>query len=176
MPLGVFGGAEGSGPRTAGHQGSESTGGIGLKTGREEVMEGPEGAYTVGRVAVGNFTRDLTTATGTQDITGLGGRPYILWISYAIAATAGSWGTGYSNLGEAAATVNNVIYSAHSLTASTMDHVTSTQCIYVEQGGTPNNSYTGSILSIFDGFQITWTKNNSPTGTLQVKYIAYLRG
>ena len=176
MSLGRWGGSEGRGPRAAGQAGSE-VGSPGLKSGMEELYEGPEGVYTIGRNVVGNFTRDVTTASGTQDVTGLGGRPYMLWVVYAMAATASSWGIGYSNLGEAGLTaVNNTIYSAHAITADTMDHSTSAKCIYVEQGGTPNNSYVASIVSIFDGFQVDWTKVNSPTGTLQVKYVAFFRG
>lgn len=175
MSLGQWGGSEVQGPRVPGSTGAESV--KSLTSAAEELLEGPEGSYTVGRVKIGSFTRDLTAAAGDQDITGLGGTPFAVFVQGVVAAEAGKMSSGYSDADPAAVAADNndnCIWDRHNTGADAWDHVTQSRSIYADQGATDFSR--GFIIGISDGFRITWDKTGAPTGTWQGKYMAFLRG
>jgi len=112
-------------------------------------------------IKIGYFTYDLSTASGTQAITGVGFKPsHIIFIG----------GTGDANQ-----------------TTIGIDNGTTKLCHYLYTGSfyvntnfsiasTPGASdyQTGLITTLgSDGFTLTWTKTGSPTGTLSLNYLAF---
>jgi hypothetical protein len=110
-----------------------------------------------------NATRDMTTATGTQAVTGVGFKPSYIHFYYGVTdATYG--GVGVADTSNGAAFV-----SRHAVTTDSF--VTDgTNSIVVFQ--TAGNEYLGVLQSMDeDGFTISWTKVGSPTGTLQIRAV-----
>lgn len=113
---------------------------------------------------VGLTTRDVSLASGSQAVTGVGFKPkcidFIVNINGTVAA---SWGFDDGTTAEGMLTNNGG-------TAGQFSSSTSSIFIVVSAG----NTYTGKISSLdADGFTIAWTKSGSPTGTAQVIYKAY---
>ena len=107
---------------------------------------------------IGTFTYDLSTASGTQAITGVGFTPTVLILLGALDGTTAfslSFDNGTNAYGTAQDT-SNLIQAETSL------HI-------YETGGDASAVVTtlGS-----DGFTLTWTKNSSPTGTANIYYVA----
>lgn len=113
------------------------------------------------RFKVGSFTRDTATASGTQAITGVGFTPKaVIFLSVINSTSASSIGV---DDGTTDGSVNTL--------AAAWTFGTSGAAIDVIVSGT--NQYQGSISSFdADGFTITWTKLNSPTGTITSAYLA----
>lgn len=111
---------------------------------------------------VGNFSRDVSTATGTQAITGVGFQPSVVIAIESINDTA-SWSVGFSD-GSSHRGING--------DPSGADRVdTSSSFIECDQGS--GNVYSGVIDSFdADGFTVSWTKSGSPTGTATISYLA----
>jgi hypothetical protein len=119
-------------------------------------------AYT-GKFKVGLTTRDMTTATGTQAVTGVGFQPkaVILFVSR---NSSLEWSFGFAD----GTTERNVYSKANT---GTDQVAVSSASILMDQG--TSNTYAGDIDSFdADGFTISWTKTNSPTGTASVAFLA----
>lgn len=119
-------------------------------------------AYADKRVHVGSFTRDMATASGTQAITGVGFTPVaVIFIGELNPTLKAFWGMS-DNTSEKC-----IIHDPTPRFA-----INPTDCIYYDDRAA--NLYAGDI-SVFgaDGFTINWTKTGSPTGTLDVYYIAF---
>lgn len=103
------------------------------------------------------FTRDMTTATGTQAVTGVGFTPTAIVFVYTISGTAQE-GVGFSDSSKAGRNRNYLsptgwFVGAQAISAS------------VSSG----NYQIGDVSTYdSDGFTISWTKAGSPTGTLTV--------
>ena len=101
-----------------------------------------------------HFSRDMTAASGTQDITGFGFNPthIILYI-----AIEGAVGCCFGQFGDSR-------QRSFSTTEGNNQHLSTGNVIrlYTTYSGTNQH---GSLSFITDGFRITWTKNGSPTGT-----------
>ena len=115
---------------------------------------------------VGSFSRDVSTESGTQAITGVGFTPKAL-IIYAVINQSRS------------ATLLGMVTTASAGGGGLFDNVDSAGT-YENGGGfifvdvTAGNTYSGSLSSFdSDGFTISWTKAGTPTGTLSVNYIAF---
>lgn len=113
-------------------------------------------------VKLGNFTRDVSLASGNQTITGVGFEAQAYIFIHALSNT--SMGIGVSD-------VTNQL--------GNYGHTQATTIFAFDAAGTirsfvdGSNEYQGNLAEInADGFQITWTKTSSPTGTLKVGYIA----
>lgn len=135
---------------------------------RELRFEGDEGASSY-RSAIGQFTRDLTTATGTQSITGLGFKPRQIYFFTCVLEATGRASFGFTNGSSNLCNFDAFVTSADTWQPS------SARCIYNDQGAV--NFYRGSIDGTngtmdVDGFTISWVKDGSPTGTLTVSYFA----
>lgn len=110
---------------------------------------------------VGMFTRDMTLASGTQTITGIGFTPsVIIFFSIAQNTEGASWG---------------------------IDDLTEHECVYQKWNGSCD-TYHGHCIELrhssgniqhaiissmdSDGFTLTWTKTASPTGNGFIKFLA----
>ena len=163
--LGTFGGDAKILEALAGYTGGASQRSL-LEQARLELKEAPEGAYTVGRSAVGNFDRDMTLASGTQAITGVGFRPYLV-IFLGVRSGSGeiTWGfdngTTRNSMSRAVATGN---FNSSTGASMRFDEAASTL-------------YDATSLTMdADGFTVTWDKTGTKTGTATVLYLAFARG
>lgn len=119
--------------------------------------------YSDDRYKVVSFTRDLTTATGSQAITGVGFQPTAL-IAFAgvelstLNFVNNSFTDGTTNGGRSNYTTSGA-YTVHD------------RAFFIMQSGSVHQS--GSISSFdSDGFTISWSKTGSPTGTATIKCLA----
>ena len=107
------------------------------------------------------FSRDTSTASGDQAVTGVGFKPshVVFLMSYGAALQA--------SLGFDDGTIH---YSAGFFNVSNVANSspTSTKSIFSVEPTTANQ-YTGYITALgADGFTITWTKSSSPTFTIVI--------
>lgn len=109
-----------------------------------------------------NSTYNLTTASGTQDITGFGFNPTEVQIAYGVSGSSGL-GIGHA-AGSTQATKSASTDSATSMNSST------TGAIFYSNAA--QNAYQFGVVSfITDGIRITWTKVGAPTGTLLLQVL-----
>lgn len=113
------------------------------------------------RFKVGVFTRDATAASESVSYTGVGFKPSSIYLmSTRSTASQAFWGV--SDVANDLA-MNFLPTGAFDITASAS--------VGISDG---TNSQLGEVSSFdADGFTIAWTKANSPTGTISVRYIAY---
>ncbi len=116
------------------------------------------------KVFTGSFSRDVSVASGTQAVSGLGFKPsYILF-------TASNAPAGMS-VGHDNGTIQNCIFERTGTGTSDWSSSDSYSIIYDKATG---DTYSGLIQSLdSDGFTITWTKAGAPIGTFQIKFTAY---
>ncbi len=111
-------------------------------------------------------TRDISTASGTQSVTGVGFTPRAAIILSAISAFDAM------SVGVDDGTTHVVIGDRNSVATGTWGPL-ATHSIYIIRSA--SDIYQGAITAFTsDGCTITWTKTGSPTGTAQV-YILFLR-
>lgn len=116
------------------------------------------------RTFSGNFTRDLTAASGNVAYTGVGFKPRLIRFYTAVG------GTTVSSHGEAAQTGGVVQYTADAVAGYSTN---ASACIFAYTAVTGSNYQYAAVATFdVDGFTLTWTKNASPTGTLSVVYVA----
>lgn len=121
-------------------------------------------AWTTLPVAVGSFTRDTTIASGTQAVTGLTFTPRAV-IFLGIQNSSREMSIGLDMQSASAV----IIDDPNSAGTYTQDDVNS---IYDYES--VGNTYTGEISSFeSNGFTVTWTKTGTPTGTYNIKYLAF---
>lgn len=123
-------------------------------------------AQTAGRAKTGFFTRDVSTASGTQVITGIGFNPksvdFNAFFSVGGNTAAMSWGFDDG-------TTPVCSTNATGSFAPLLDDTNSIDVI--NSGG---NASTAKITAFgADGFTLTWVKVGSPTGTLTIQYVAH---
>lgn len=113
---------------------------------------------------IGSFSRDVSLASGSQAVTGIGFMPKMVVLFGGINnSSATSWGA--SNVSS-----NLSIYNNGALTANTWGVIASFVGV-IEQGG--GNQYLGVLASLdADGFTVSWTRNGAPTGTATWFYFA----
>lgn len=122
-------------------------------------------------VKVGSFTRDMTTASGTQAVTGVGFQPR------AVLFLANVPSTGQASIGFGAlpntATGPFDSFSLNSRTATSAGTFSmNSGTIFAYQG--VSDYYNGNLSTLdSDGFTMSWVKTGSTTGTLEVNYIAF---
>lgn len=116
------------------------------------------------RFKVGTFTRDISTATGSQAITGVGFTPKaIAFLSGAAAGIALS-SIGFSD--------NTTEVAWSTLTGTGSGFLSATTCISVGTTGSDNQTATVTSFDA-DGFTLAWIKNGTPTGTATMAYLAF---
>jgi hypothetical protein len=114
---------------------------------------------------VGSFTRDLTTASGSQSVTGVGFKPsaVIFW-AHVSGETKGSLGFTDGTTSDCFYNYAAVSAGAWAISAGNILHPI----------GDLSNLQNGALSSLdADGFTISWTKTGSPTGSLVVSYLAF---
>jgi hypothetical protein len=118
-------------------------------------------------IKVGVINRLYTTAPSTVAYTGVGFKPSNVLF---IAADEGSHPTGSFSIGLSA---NNHSWNDYgAVTADSWDMSAGNAAIRSYKSG--GEILTGSVDSMdTDGFTITWTKTNSPTGNLDILYMAF---
>lgn len=113
-------------------------------------------------VKTGLFSRDISTATGTQAITGIGFTPKVVIAFSAITGAVGNMSMGFFD------TTSRSISDEYQGTPDTYSGRNYGVFMYLSTG-----QYGGTLSSFdADGFTISWTKFGSPTGTASIYYIA----
>lgn len=110
------------------------------------------------RYKVISTTRDVSTASGNQDVTGFGFNPTAVVAIATINATS-AMSVGISNLSS-----NFCMEDISPVVANTYGPRSSAISMTVSSG----NLCTGTMTSITDGVRIAWTKTGSPTGTATI--------
>lgn len=114
-----------------------------------------------GPVAIGNFTRDMTAASGSQSYTGIGFRPKAVILIGTLAS--GDFSIGFS---QQTAQGQSMVYG----TTPSYDNAGQTIWLTSDQV----NAQYASVGSLDrDGFTLSWTKTASPTGTGEISYMAF---
>jgi hypothetical protein len=118
---------------------------------------------------VGSFTRDISTASGTQAVTGVGFKPKAVVFLGAISGTV-SFTSGLDDGTNVGCIVQNQPAGVANFHADTTFSIAG-----VPAGGSGlSQASTAKITTLgSDGFTLTWTKAGSPTGTLTVIYMAF---
>jgi hypothetical protein len=112
----------------------------------------------------GSFTRDISLASGTQSITGIGFSPKIVIFLATVNVAAGKMSIGI-NIPSAGV----CLYDANSSVAGSYGYDDNAIVMYTDS----SNKYQGVIQNMdSDGFTISWTKTGSLTGTVGVKFLA----
>lgn len=116
-------------------------------------------------IKIGAFTRDMTLASGSQSITGLGFKPRaVIFFAGDPSSAADNAVIGFDDGSNPSGLVNLNAISAGRWFAPAVS-------IYLLQGG--GTSQTASISSLdSDGFTLGWTKTGAPTGTMTIRYLA----
>lgn len=114
------------------------------------------------RSKVVNTTYDVSTASGTQNITGFGFNPTAVSINYGMNAAGGS-GVGFAAGGAQGTTCVNSDNQSVSL------RQTGAAIFY--SNAAASAFQLGVVSFIADGIQITWTKTGAPTGTLGISVL-----
>ena len=115
---------------------------------------------------IGSFTIDMTTASGTQAVTGLGFSPKSLHFTAAV--DGGTWLSHGLDDG-----TTHIGWSYIVASSSNNSNYWNTTSInnYDGAGVTMYQGYVSSLDA--DGFTITWTKTGSPTGVMRIFYHAF---
>lgn len=118
----------------------------------------------------GQLTRAAATASGTQAVTGVGGKPKMVWFSGVDDADVNNYSDGWDDGSTAGCNfVNHVAPMGPLLSVGTKS---STLSINVQTSG--GDGHTGVIQSMdVDGFTVSWTKVGAGRN-VTVKYLAIL--
>jgi hypothetical protein len=111
-------------------------------------------------VFTGSFTRDLTTASGSQAITGVG------FVPKAVLFTMSAGGGARFSDGFDTQTARGSTYTNGSATFN----ADSRSIVALTSGS--DFQYAQIATMDADGFTLTWTKTGSPTGSATIKYLA----
>jgi hypothetical protein len=113
---------------------------------------------------VGTLTRDMSLASGNQPVTGVGFKPAAVIFFAGVQA-----GTGDSK-GIDDGTTSGYAADDYADVAGGQAVGTGVSIVIVPAAG---KAYSGKIASIdADGFTIAWTRTSTPTGTINVTYLA----
>lgn len=138
-----------------------------LASGAVPVWGGGENFVGEQRVGlkIGSFTFDLSTATGSQSYTGVGFKPRLILFFAAVNGVAGNACLGLDN-----GSTTQYFSDNHNNTNDAYE-IAATASIRIATTGSGQQKFAITSMDA-DGFTGTWTKTNSPTGTLLVFYLA----
>ena len=116
------------------------------------------------------FTRDLTTASGTQAVTGAGFTPKAVLVLATVAAGSLGWSIGFAD-----GSNNYCLYQLSSAVAGAVGP-SDTECLHLEIA-TGSGQNSTAVLTSFDadGATFTFTKNGAPGATNATFYVLFLR-
>lgn len=121
-------------------------------------------AVTENKFKVGSFTRNIATATGDVSYTGVGFKPQALILIGVISGGSLVYSVGFQG---AAGTTECYAVAPYNSTYT----ISNPAAVLINSSST--NYTTGYVKSYdADGFTLTWTKINSPTGTATIAYLA----
>jgi hypothetical protein len=130
------------------------------------VNAGATAVEWAGGIKIGSFTRDVSTASGTQAITGVGFKPSHIVFMACKDNVVGEMSIGFDD-----GTTHVCIYDDYGTNVHTWTS-NATKSIIVLVTATDNNTAYVSAIGA-DGFTLTWTKVGSPTGTEKLFYLAF---
>ena len=118
--------------------------------------------------AVGHFRRDSTVASGNQAITGVGFQPkaVVFLMCDNLIVGEGSFGVD-----DGSSKLSLVDYFNITPNAWEFDNGASIKDIQAGGGGDEYEGYTSTFGA--DGFTITWTRTNAPSGNLYIMWMAF---
>ena len=120
---------------------------------------------------LGTFTRDISTADGTQAVTGVGFQPTHIIFHANINNIAGGFSVGFD---DGTTRRGSGIDGNTAYTFSDGSSTTDISILCRDVAGSTGASYEGSVTTLgADGFTITWNKIGSPTGSLVIYYMAF---
>ena len=120
--------------------------------------------YATG-IKLGSFTRDISIASGTQQITGVGFKPSL------VAFFANVSGNAATSIGATDGVTKAAVYNRHNVVANTWYSVIG---YFTSLAMTGSDEYDASAITLdADGFTITWTRTGSPTGTATGIYLVW---
>lgn len=112
-------------------------------------------------------TRDISTASGNQTITGAGFTPRLVLIMASLGQTTGGLSIGFDDGTNRYALVNEGL-----ITGMQWNKSTSNSLEIWSNAGTPNAGATGYFSSFnSDGGVIAWTKSGSASGTATLMFL-----
>jgi hypothetical protein len=117
------------------------------------------------RMFIGSFSRDMTLASGTQAVTGVGFQPNAV-----IMLSAKTTPDSSSSTGIATSTASRALFNDHNALAEryNVDDDDSIRLVL-----SASDRYEGNILSMdSSGFTIDWLKTGTPTTTALVRFLA----
>lgn len=119
--------------------------------------------YTIYKA--GSFTRDTTTASGNQSVTGVGFKPKV--VAFVMARdNSFAFSVGIDDGTTSICATSNSSVTAGAFLIDTNDAISS-----IVNGGA--DVYQGNITSLdSDGFTIAWVKTGTPTATITIGYLA----
>lgn len=122
--------------------------------------------------AFGTFTRDMTAASGTQVISGVGFKPAALLILGGIVGGNMAGSAGFTGPAPATGLVSVGASLETALTGTNLVVMRTDHIAFIR---TTNTDSQFAKLSEFfdDGFKLAWTKFNAPTGTATLAYLAF---
>jgi len=116
---------------------------------------------------IGTFTRDLTLADGTQNVTGVGFTPRFVLFEGKVNDV-----TGYACRGGVDDGTTRSCFTDAWQIANAKWYVTTSSSIYfLATNNVENRAYVSTFGA--DGFTLTWTKMGGPTGTGTINYAAF---
>ena len=122
------------------------------------------------RAVTGSFSRDMTAATGTQAVTGLGFQPSCILIFGMRLVTDIMFSIGFSGYAADQITANDLCMTR--MFNDTME--ASGVSIYNYQTTPGLNRYLGNVDTYdTDGFTVGWQKVGATTGILSCYFIAF---
>lgn len=129
-------------------------------TGKTAAVKATEMAAAIGGgFKLGSFTRDLTTASGSVNITDVGFQPSVVIFLSGLSSYSSYVGMDDS--------INHFMTGTYSASY----FLYNTRSILIRLAvGDHQSAYISSMLS--NGFTVNWTKTGSPTGTESVYYLA----
>ena len=149
----------GNGTSAIGSVAPSTSGNVLTSNGTSWASTAPAGSVTTKQISAGY---DLTTASGTQDITGFGFDPVAMFYM-CLVSNSDDWMFGFTDF-----TNNRTMHTKATTTAV----LSATGSMMRAQIGVSDNQ-DGTVEVITDGIRITWTKNGSPTGTLNQYLIGF---
>jgi len=113
----------------------------------------------------GQASRDISLATGTQAITGVGFKPRYVQFWAAVPASV------MVSMGSDDGVIADCVFNNHGVSANQWSRTTGQSIFLVSSAGNSNQAKISSMDA--DGFTLTHTKSGVPTGTADILYTAF---
>lgn len=126
---------------------------------------GQEDRVSGTQVFAGSFTRDISTASGTQAITGVGFKPRVIHVICSLFAGENQISYGWMQSSSVAGIVESI---------GNQYFDQSTTIGIIARTVAASGDYSHATLSSMDsdGFTLSWTKVGSPSGTATIRFLA----